>query len=166
MKKQVILVTITMLIVILTGSCQIVAVKGADEEVSIQSATSSINLAFTNVLAAEKAGGNVTALLARLDGAGDLLADAQNAYQAGNPSSVVSKADNARQIADQVNTEALTLKDFSLMLGRNSFWFTVIFSVVCSIVFILIMIIAWQRFSGSYTKKLLSMKPEVVYNET
>ena len=53
-------------------------VKANNETASIQAADASINQAFTNVLAAEKAGGDVTQLLAQLNTAGALLAEAEN----------------------------------------------------------------------------------------
>jgi hypothetical protein len=141
---------------------QIANAQTAAEEISIQNANTAINQAFTNVLEAENAGGNITQLLVRLNTAGQLLADAQNAYRAGNLTGVTSKANSAKQIADQVNTEALKLKDASLTLSRNNFWFTVTFSIGGAIVFGLVMLLIWQRFRRSYIRKMMSKKPEVV----
>jgi hypothetical protein len=132
------------------------------EETSLQNANTAVNQAFTSVLEAEKAGGNITQLLIRLNTAGQLLAQAQSTYRAGNLTGVTSKANSAKQIAEQVNTEALVLKDASLTLTRNSFWFIVTFSVGGAIIFALITLLFWQRFRRSYIKRMMSMKPEVV----
>lgn len=156
---------ILVLFLILVANFQIVSAQANAEETSIQNANVAINQAFTNVLEAEKAGGNVTELLNRLNVAGQLLADVQNAFRSGSLTGVASKANSAKQIADQVNTEALKLKEASLTLTRNSFWFTLTFSIGGAIVFGLVMLLIWQRFRRSYLKKLLSMKPEVVQNE-
>jgi hypothetical protein len=164
--KKIVITAITIILIVITiiASYQMVTAQITDEEISIQNANLSINQAFNSTLAAEKAGGNVTQLLARLNTAGQLLADAQNTYQTGTLTGVTSKANSAKQIADQVNTEALTLKNASQTLTQNSFWFIVTFSIGGAIVFALIMLLAWQRFRRSYIKKMLSMKPEVVDN--
>ncbi len=138
----------------------------ADEKTSIEAANQSINQAFTNVLAAEKAGGNITQLLVSLNAAGKLLADAESAYNSGNLTNVASKADNARQIADQVNTDALALKDASLASSQSNFWYTLIFSIGGAVAFGIAVFFIWKRFRRSYVKKMLSTKPELVKSET
>ena len=138
----------------------------ADEKASIETADLSINQAFISVLAAEKAGGNVTQLLTALNIAGELLAEAENAYRSGNPANVTSKAENARQIADQVNSDALTLRDVSLVESQNNFWLTLTFSVVGAVVFGIALLLVWRRFKRGCMKKMLAMKPEVVENTT
>ena len=138
----------------------------ADEKASIETADLSINQAFISVLAAEKAGGNVTQLLTELNTAGELLAEAENAYRSGNLANVASKAENARQIADQVNSDALTLRDVSLVESQNNFWMTLAFSVVSVVVFGIVLLLVWRRFKRGYIKKLFALKPEVVEDTT
>jgi hypothetical protein len=130
----------------------------------LQKANSAVEKAFNNVLEAEKAGGNVTQLLEKLDSAGVLLAEAQNAYNSGNTASIPSIVENALQIADQVNRDALNLRDVSLVESQNSFWLTLTFSVVGAVVLGGFLLFVWRRFKRSYTKKLLASKPEVVDN--
>lgn len=134
----------------------------ADAESSIDAANQSINQAYLSILAAEEAGGNVTQLLINLNIAGNLLAEAENDYTSGNLENVISKADNASQIADQVNTEALTLKDASLTALYNNFWYTVTFSIVGTVVFGVIVLLAWKRYKRGYLKRMLSYKLELV----
>jgi hypothetical protein len=131
----------------------------------LQMANNAINKAFNTVLDAEKAGGNVTQLLVKLNIAGMLLAEAQNALNNGNTANITSKVENARQIATQVNGEALNLRDFSLFESQNSFWLTVSFSVVGAAAFGFSLFIVWHRFKCFYIKKLFGAKPEVVENE-
>ena len=138
----------------------------ADEKASIETADLSISQAFISVLAAEKVGGNVTQLLTALNTAGGLLAEAENAYRSGNLSNVASKAENARLIADHVNSDALNLRDVSLVESQNNFWLTLTFSVVGAVVFGIVLLLVWRRFRRSYVKKMFSMKPEVVDNTT
>jgi hypothetical protein len=139
-------------------------VEASNEKSSIEAADSSISQAFTNVLAAEKAGGNVTKLLARLDSAGELLAEANNAYRSGNLVNVTSKAENARSIADQVNSDAISLLNTSVSRSQNNFILTLFFSIDGAILFAVVLLLVWRRFKRGYMKKVLTSKPEVTKN--
>ena len=77
---------------------------------------SAVEQAFNAVLDAEKAGANVTQLLAKLNTAGELLADAQNALNSGNNvANITSKAENATQIAVQVKEMHLICEMLALL---------------------------------------------------
>lgn len=135
-------------------------------QASIEAADSSIRQAFAVVLDAEKAGGNVTVLLAELNNAGSLLAEAENAYRTGNLSEVTFKTGNASQIAENVRNEALNLRDASFVNSQNVFWLTLALSVVGAVVFTVALVLGWKRIRSAYLKKLLKKKPEVVADET
>ena len=139
-------------------------VKASDETPSIQAADVSINQAFTNVLAAEKAGGNVAQLLTELNTAGALLAQAENAYQTGNLGNVTSAADSARLIANQVNSDAIGLRNSSITQSQNNTLLTVIFSVGAALLFVVLMVLVWRRFKRGFNRKFLALKPTVVKN--
>jgi len=130
----------------------------------LQAANSVVGKAFSSVLEAEKAGGNVTQLLGRLNTAGSLLADAQNAYNSGNTANVTSLVENALQIANGVNGDAVNLRNASLVESQNSFLLTLTFSAVGAVVFVVSLLFIWRRFRRSFIKKLHSMKPEVAEN--
>ena len=130
----------------------------------LQAANSAVGQAFNAVLDAEKAGGNVTQLLVKLNTAGELLANAQNIYNSGNPANVTSMAESVTQIAEQINSEAINLRNISVVESQNSFWLTLIFSIVGAVVFAVSLLYVWRRFRRSFMKKLLGLKPEVVEN--
>lgn len=160
MKKQLIILTIILLAIVAINQTQFVEVAG--EAASIDAANSSINQAFLSVLEAEKAGGDITQLLIELNRAGELLAEAQNALQAGDLSGISLNAVSAKQIADQVNIEALNLKEVSLVESQYNLWATLVFSVVGAVVFGVALLLVWRRFKRAYMKRLLTLKPEVV----
>ena len=165
MKKQVATIVFAVLLVItLTVSLQITPVKASNESASIEAANSSINQAFTNVLAAEKAGGNVTQLLTDLNSAGQLLAAAENAYRSENLTNVTSYSENATSIANQVNSGALSLLNASSNRSQNNFWLTLVFSIDGSFVLVVVLLLVWRRFKRNYLKNLLGLKPRVVKN--
>ncbi len=140
--------------------------KASDETISMQAADNSINIAFTNVLAAEKAGGNVTQLLARLSNAGQLLAEAQNEYNNGNLANVNSLAGKASLLANQVNGNAISLRNISVTNSENNFLSTAFFSLAAILTLTVILFFTWRRFRRGYNLKLLGMKPEVGNNTT
>jgi hypothetical protein len=155
-----IMIIVLMLIVFLSVSVPNVA---AENELSnIETANSSINQAFANVLAAEKAGGNITDLMLQLNTAAEYLVTAENSYRSGDLANVNSNVEDTVEIANQVNSDALALRETSLIKSQESFWSTLIFSVVGAIVFSLLLMLAWRRFKRSYMNKLLGMRPEVV----
>lgn len=139
-------------------------IDAKNESASIEAANSSINQAFTNVLAAEKAGANVTELLFRLNSAGEYLAEAENAYKSGDLANINSTAENAILIANQVNSDALALREASLVESQNSFWWTLTFSVVGTVALGVALLLARRRFKCSFNNKVLGMKPEAVEN--
>jgi hypothetical protein len=136
-----------------------------DENASkLQATNNAVGQAFNAVLDAEKAGGNVTQLLLKLNTAGQLLAETQNAYNSGTTTNVTANTENVRQIAEQVNADAVTLRNVSLVESQNTYWLTLIFSVVGAVIFGISVLFAWRRFKRSLIKKLQYMKPEVVEN--
>jgi CHASE3 domain sensor protein len=130
----------------------------------LQTANSAVAQAFNAILDAEKAGGNVTQLLVKLNIAGEYLAKAQNAYNSGNTTNVATLVENARQITDQVNGDAVKLAEVNLVDSQNDFWLTFTFSFVGAVLFVVSLLFVWRRFRRSFMKKLLGMKPEVAEN--
>jgi hypothetical protein len=127
-------------------------------------ANSAVGRAFSAVLDAEKAGGNVTQLLVKLSIAGELLSNAQNIFNSANPANVTSMLESVTQMAKQINGEAINLQNVSVVESQNNFWLTLIFSTVGAAVFSFVLLFVWRRFRRSFMKKLLGLKPEVVEN--
>jgi hypothetical protein len=157
-------VTLTILFTIIIVSCfaSSLDLASASAETSIAIANSSINNAYTNVLAAEKAGGNITDLLNKLNVAADLLVQAENNLRNGDSTEVISKAESSRQIADKVNEAAIKLLNDQLVHLTKSFWLTIAFSVVGVSVFVFVLWLVWRQFKRRFMTKLLDMKPEVL----
>jgi hypothetical protein len=148
------------LMITVIASAYFTVVKAQNDAASIEAANSSINQAYKNVLAAEKAGGDVTKLLTKLNNAGELLAEAENAYKSGNLANAVSNAENARILADQVNSDAVNLRNDSVAIFKTSFISSAIFSIVGAVVLSVVLLFVWRSFKSSFIKKFHSMKPE------
>jgi ATP-dependent Zn protease len=161
LSKHVIIAIIVLSVLVSMPTAHLAVVKASNETASIEAANASINQAFTNVLAAGKAGGNVTQLLATLNTAGALLAEADNAYQTGSLDNANSLANNARSISIQVNSEAIGLRNSSNSASQSNMVLTAFFSVIAAIIFCELMLLMWRRFKRGYNRKLLTSKPMV-----
>ena len=167
MNKQVVVAMFTIIFVIAVVSSSYVSfAKASNETESLNAANSSINQAFANVLAAEEAGANVTEPLAKLNDAGSLLAQADNSYHAGNLANVISDANKARSIANQVNTEAISIRDDTITRSQNSLLLTLLFSLWGALIFVVVVLLVWRRFKRHYMEKMLNLKPTGVENTT
>jgi hypothetical protein len=130
----------------------------------LQAANSAVEQAFNAVLAAERAGANVTGLLFQLDVAGNALAQAKNSYQSGDFNAAAVQADRVLPIAQAVTISAQDAKQTASISGTNSFWLTITFTGIGASVFVLFLFMVWRRFKRDYMKKLFGSKPEVVEN--
>ena len=153
-----------LLFLVLAGllSRYVFVVRGADEaSSSVEEADVAVRQAFDATLDAERAGADVSGLMAKLNEAGELLAEAENAYRIGNFSEAASKADQCYMLADGVIGEASSLKSSALADAQARFSSTLMFSIAGAVVFVTASVLIWVLFKPFYAKKLLKMKPEV-----
>ena len=127
----------------------------------LQAANTAVEQAFNAVLDAEKAGANVTGLLAQLNVAAGILAQAENSYRTGDSNTAAAQADSVRPIAQEVTTAAQDAKQTALVSGQNAFWSTIAFTVIGAFVFVLALFLVWRWFKRRYIKSLSEAKPEV-----
>jgi predicted PurR-regulated permease PerM len=127
----------------------------------LQAANTSVEQAFNAVLAAEKAGANVTNLLNQLNGASDLLAQAENVYRIGDNNKAANDADAVLPIAQQVTAVAQTAQGSVSASIQAAVFPTVAFTVEGAVVFVLVLFLVWSWFKRRYIKSLSDAKPEV-----
>ncbi len=127
-------------------------------------ADASVGHAFTAVLDAEKAGANVTGLLNQLNVAADLLAQADNLYRSGDVAGATNALNQVLPITQQVAVQTATAESNAKTASQNALVLTVVFSVVGSILFVLVLFWVWRAFKKRYISRMLASKPEVVDN--
>jgi hypothetical protein len=127
----------------------------------LQAANNDIAQAFNAVLEAEKAGANVTDLLAQLNTAEDILAQAENSYRTGDSNTAAAQADTVRPITQEVTTAAQNAKQTAIISGQNAFWGIIAFTVIDIFLFVLILFLFWVWFKRRYFNNLLEAKSEV-----
>jgi hypothetical protein len=124
-------------------------------------AEDTVNTAFKDVLAAEKAGANVTDLLKQLNGAFDLLAQGNTALRIGDTVTAQSKVQSSIPIAQQVSSSAKIAEHNAAAYGGMSGWLGLVFSIIGLIVFVSVLLLLWGQFKKGYFKKLSDAKPEL-----
>lgn len=130
-------------------------------ESKLQSANNAMDQAFNAVSAAEKAGANVTSLLAQFNVAADNLAQAENSYQTGDFTVAAAQADSALSIAQEVTNDAQQAKQNALVSGQNLFWDKIIITMIETLVLILALFLVWRWFKSFYIKHLSETKLDV-----
>ena len=127
----------------------------------LQAANTAVEQAFNAVLDTEKAGANVTDLLAQLNNAAGILAQAENSYRTGDSNTAAAQADSVLPIAQEVTTSAQEAKQTALVSGQNAFWSTIAFTVIGAFVFVLVLFLVWRWVKRIYINNLSQAKPEV-----
>jgi len=147
-------------------SGSIVVVRGADQASPIVGdAGSAVHAAFNATLEAERAGANVSDLIASLNEAARLLSDAKTSLSSGNLSEAAIMAGQCFGIAANIERQAGVLKASAKNEAQSVFWTSLTFSVVGIASFIVVLLLLWVWFRRRFTGKVLDMKPEVASNE-
>jgi hypothetical protein len=155
------LLTLLMLSVCLLCVCPSIA--QTDQAASkLQAANTAVNQAFNAVLDAEAAGANVTDLLAQINTAQGILAQAENSYRTGDTNTASTQADRVLPIANQATLDAQSAKQTAIISSQNAFWSTIALTAIAVFVFVLVLFLVWRRFKSGYIKSLSEAKPEVV----
>ena len=125
-----------------------------------------VEQAFNAVLDAEKAGANVTDLLAQLNDAAGILAQAENIYRTGDYNTAVAQADSVLNASNSIGNQAQALQLATQAQKDETVNLSIIISAASVIVVIIASFLAWRFFKRSYYKRALQMKPEVVSDES
>lgn len=118
--------------------------------------------AYEAVLEAERAGANVSDLLAQLnDGAGS-LPQARVLYRAGDFDGAVRLANLCGEVGEYVRKDAYRLRDLAVKEADERFRWTLIGSIVGVGVIVCVAFVGWRAFKRRYYRRILGMRPGVV----
>lgn len=155
-----VLVFVIVVWLVLSVPCAFAAGSG-EAALAVSDADDALRGAFMHVSYAEGAGANVSGLMGRLNEAGDALAGARAALEMENYNDAVSRAGVCKNLTIGIVGDADALKTDTLAT-KSSWWITVSFSVVGSVVFVVVLFLAWRWVRRSYAAKLSESRPEVV----
>ena len=125
-----------------------------------------LKTAYLYVLDAERAGGDISELVARLNTALEYFFEAERAFGSGKYDSAVLLAGWVVEISDVILDDAVGLRGVAELQGEVAFrnQLLISFGVVCfTIVF---GFVGWRRFKDYYVRRMMGMRPEVVVDES
>ncbi|MGQ9552372.1 MAG: hypothetical protein ACUVUE_08095, partial [Candidatus Bathycorpusculaceae bacterium] len=134
------------------------AVEAGD---AIAGAERDLGSAYVAVSEAEGAGGDVSLLVARLNGAGELLGSAYAAFRAGDYDVAVSFAVECSRALEGVVADAALLKAEAKEAQSDMFLRTACLSGAGLGLFLVLVFVGWQLLKRRYFRRVLGMKPEV-----
>jgi hypothetical protein len=132
----------------------------------IERAEDAMISAYEAVSDAEHAGANVSGLLTRLNDAGEYLANANIWYGLKNLDNATRFSNLCYDVAEEVRNEAYELENKAFGLRSTCLVLTTIGSFIAVIIIVFVSLFGWRAFKRRYQKRVLEMKPEVVYAET
>jgi hypothetical protein len=137
------------------------AVSPTDAEEALRNAEENLASAYVHVAEAERAGADISELLARLVYADGLLAEAKNSYSTGDYEKAYSLAINCSSTVNNIASEASDLKLKAEEAYGERLMFTAgISSVGLSVLFVLSLFV-WRSLRKWYVGRVLKMKPIV-----
>jgi hypothetical protein len=128
----------------------------------LQFATNEFAQAFVAVSDAQKAGANVTFLVAQLNSAAGSLSQADMLFARGDFNGTVAAASAASLAAQSIIPQAQSLEAAAQVSSRNAAFNSVIFSVAGVVVFLSVLFLIWSYVKKSYLRNILEAKPEVI----
>jgi hypothetical protein len=118
-------------------------------------------LAYDAVLEAEEAGANVSGLLDRLSLSGGYLAEAHVSVRLGNSENASRFAGLCVEAGDEVEGEAVLLRDEAARLERADVLVRVFGSAAGVVIVVVSGFVLWEIFKRRYHAKVLKLRPEV-----
>ena len=149
------IIAVLFILFTVVSNVSVLGVKTADVEDTIVEA-------YGAVLEAEEAGADVSALLDRLDMAGEYWALARMSLRTGNMEGAAGNATLSVEALDELVEDAGVLRDKAIMESGERSWMAIggsiggVAAVVCG------GWLSWNWFKKRYNERALKMRPEVV----
>jgi len=128
---------------------------------AVEGAEAAVAEAFGAVVEAERAGGNVSGLLDRLDVAADYLARAKMGLRTGDFDSAVGNAGLCVEALEGLLEDAAALQDTAARASTQRLWIITSGSMMGVGMVICGGFLGWRWFKQRYYKRASTMKPEV-----
>jgi len=131
-----------------------------DAETALVGTENALASAYEAVAEVERAGANVSELLVKLEIAGNLLAQAYNAFRLGDYEDAYLYAINASNTVGGVVSEASSLKLKNENAYSERLFLTVAMSSAGLSVLFVLSLFGWRFLKNKYVDRILGMKPE------
>jgi hypothetical protein len=137
------------------------AVNAAEANTAIDQAERDLSSAYVAVAEAEGAGANVSALLNKLDTAGDFLSEAHAAFRTGDYENANSLAINCSQTVEGLADDAASLKLDAEKAQSDRLLFAAMGSGVGLVLLLVLGLLGWKFLKRRYFRRVLDMKPQL-----
>jgi hypothetical protein len=137
------------------------ATNGDDVPLEVAEAEEALVLAYDSVLEAEEAGANVSSLLDMLNVGESYLAEAYAHLRLGDSESAVRLAGFCVEIMDDLEGEAVLLRDEASRSERADVLARMFGSAVGVVIVVVSAFLLYEVFKRRYYEKVLKMRPEV-----
>lgn len=117
---------------------------------AIADAEQRVNACYVAVANAEKAGGNVTALLSVLDDAGMLLSKAHLAFQVGDFDSAFAFAGQSKAKLEGFESSASSVRDAAAQARSRDFYVNVVGSAAGTVAVVVVGFVLWRFLKKKY----------------
>jgi hypothetical protein len=134
--------------------------------ISIERAENALVSAYQAVLEVEQVGANVSGLLAQLNEAGELLAEAHMAYRLRDFDEATRFADLCYDVGESVKNKADELRVEAYRSRTMGLWLTMSGSLVGMVAVVFGSFWGWRVFKRRYYEQILRKKPEVAKDES
>ena len=141
------------------------ATNGDDVPLEVADAEEALVLAYDSVLEAEEAGADVSSLLGMLNVGEDYLAEAYAHLRLGDSEGAVHLAGFCVQVVDEVEVEAILLREEAARSERADVLGRMFGSAVGVVAVVVSAFLFWGFFKRRYYSKVLKMRPEVSDSE-
>lgn len=161
-----IIFTLSIVLLLLVSRSEVKASNEIEARASISAAEQNLVSAYNALLEAEKDGANVTSLAEQMTVAGANLTLAHVRLQEKDYGETVAFAENCRQAAENLEAQASVLRDSASVVARLSLWTGVLAWLSSVGIVASATIFSWRVFKKRYYRRVLSMKPEEVPDES
>ena len=153
------LVVLMLLAVWLVPCC--FAVDAAEANAAIDQAERDLGSAYVVVAEAEGAGADVSVLLSKLGGAGDILSEAYAALRIGDYAEASALGLNCSSAVEGVAVDAASLKTDANKAHNDKLRAIMTISGIGLVLLIVFGFLGWKLLKRRYFRRILDMKPQV-----
>ena len=132
----------------------------------ISQAEDSIKAAYLSVLEAERAGGDVSELVVRLNDVLGYFSGAERALEAGEYDPAVFLAEKVIEGSNVVLSDGTRLRSSAELHGEIVFRNQVVLSFLVVCFTVMFGFLGWGFFKGYYVRRLMGLRPEVSVDES
>lgn len=151
--KSIFLVTLLLIVIAFSAFPKVLAYSKEEADKSLKEAMKTITACYQATVKAERAGANITKLVATMNEAGDLYSKALLAYETEDFNSTIRLAEESQNILDGFILEADVLRETASEQRYWDFMINIVGSTIGTFAVILFSFILWTLLKKKYSRE-------------